>query len=361
MRTAPSERPAVIVVGGGQAGLTAGYYLSRAEIPFAILDASPRAGNSWRRRWDSLQLFTVARYSALPGLLFPGDPEHFPGKDEVADYLEQYARHFELPVRLDSHVTSLQASNGGYRLETHSGTYESAQVIASTGAYQRPYTPPVARKLDGDVTQLHSSDYRNPAQIPGKDVLVVGAANSGAGIAADLARDHRVRLSQGGRLRHLPRRILGKSLPWDGDHLGLIAAPFDSWRGRTQRNDFVVGPSLRQLERRLGIEVVGRVVDASGRIARLEGGREIEIDAVVWATGYRSDYSWIEVPVLDEHGAPKHRRGVSEAPGLYFLGMANQYSRGSSLIYWVKNDAAYIVERVARNAAAQPKRRGSPA
>jgi len=344
--TAPGERAEVIVVGGGQAGLAAGYYLSRAEIPFIILDANQRVGESWRRRWDSLQLFTVARYSALPGLEFPGDPEHFPGKEEVADYLEEYARHFELPIRSDSRVTSLQASNGAYRLNTHSGSYETDQVIVSTGAYQRPYTPPIARKLDGDVGQFHSSDYRNPAQISGTDVLVVGAANSGAGIAADLARDYRVRLSQGGRLRHLPRRILGKSLHWYGDHFGLIAAPFDSWRGRTQRNDFVVGPSLRQLERRLGIEVVGRVVDADGRIVRLERGREIEVDAVVWATGYRSDYAWIGVPVLDEQGAPIHRRGVTDSPGLYFLGMANQYSRGSSLIYWVKDDAGYVVDHL---------------
>jgi len=358
--TSPSEQVEVIVVGGGQAGLAAGYYLSRAGVPFVILEASSRVGESWRRRWDSLQLFTVARYSALPGLRFPGDPEHFPGKDELADYLEEYARCFELPVRLDSDVTSLESSAGGYHLETHSGSYDAAQVIVSTGAYQRPYTPPIAQKLDG-VVQFHSAGYRNPDQILGNDVVVVGAANSGAGIAADLAHGHRVRLSQGGRLRHLPRRIFGKSLHWYGDHLGLIAAPFDSWRGRTQRNDFVVGPSLGELQRRLGIEVVARVVDAGGRIVRLEGGREIEVDAVVWATGYRSDYSWIGVPVLDEHGAPIHRRGVTNDPGLSFLGMSNQYSRGSSLIYWVKNDAAYIVDQVVQNTAVQPRPRGSQA
>ncbi len=349
------------MVGGGQAGLAAGYYLSRAGVPFVILEGNSKVGESWRRRWDSLQLFTVARYSALPGLRFPGDPEHFPGKDEVADYLEEYARCFELPVRLDSHVTSLESSAVGYHLETRSGSYDATQVIVSTGAYQRPYTPPIAQKLDAGVVQFHSAGYRNPDQILGNDVVVVGAANSGAGIAADLAHGHRVRLSQGGRLRHLPRRILGKSLHWYGDHLGLIAAPFDSWRGRTQRNDFVVGPSLGQLQRRLGIEVVGRVVDTGGRIIRLEGGREIEVDAVVWATGYRSDYSWIGVPVLDEHGAPIHRRGVTNDPGLSFLGMSHQYSRGSSLIYWVKNDAAYIVDQVVQNTAVQPRPRGSQA
>src|SRR5712692_81812 len=260
-----AESAEVIVVGGGQAGLVASYYLAQAEVPHLILDAERRTGDAWRRRWDSLVLFTVARYSALPGLRFPGDPEHFPGKDEVADYLEDYARTFELPVRLDNHVTSLERSNGGYRLHSDSGAYEAAQVIVSTGAYQQPYIPPLAQNLDVDVVQLHSAGYRNPDQISGADVLVVGAANSGAGIAADLADGHRVRLSRGGRLRHLPRRILGKSLHWYGDHLGMIAAPVDSWRGRTQRNDFVVGPSLRQLSRRHGIELVGRAVDAGGR------------------------------------------------------------------------------------------------
>jgi putative flavoprotein involved in K+ transport len=347
------RRTEVIVVGGGQAGLAAGYYLSRAEIPFLILDAGPRLGDSWRRRWDSLKLFTVARYSTLPGLEFPGDPEHFPGKEEVADYLEAYAREFELPVRLSSQVTSLEPSNGGYRIETSCpyglGPYEANQVIVASGAYQRPFTPTIAEKLGDQVNQLHSAEYRNPEQVPTGDVLVVGAANSGAGIAEDLAQSHRVYLSRGTRIPRLPRRILGKSLHFWGDQLGLIGAPLDSLRGRTQRGDVLVGPSLRQLSRRHGVELVGRAVEADGTTVRLDDDRAIEVDAVIWATGYRSDYSWIRVPVFDEHGVPRHRRGVVDSARLYFLGMKDQYSRGSSLIYWVKEDAAYIVDRV-RNA-----------
>ncbi len=340
------ERSEVIVVGGGQAGLVAGYHLSRAQVPFLILDASSRVGEPWRRRWDSLLLFTVARYSSLPGLPFPGDPEHFPGKDEVADYLETYARTLAQPVRLDTPVTGLERSDGSYRLDTAAGAYAARQIIVATGAYQQPYVPAIARKLDDDVIQLHGAEYRNAGQISGESVLVVGASNSGAGIAADLADGRRVHLSHGRKLRHMPRRILGKSLHWWGDKSGLIAAPFDSWRGRTQRNDFLVGTSLRQLARRHGIEVVGRAVDAAGRTVRFEDGREVEVDAVVWATGYRSDYSWIKLAVFDEQGEPVHRRGVTDCPGLYFLGMPTQYSRGSSLIYWVKDDAAYIVELV---------------
>ena len=233
------KEPQVIVIGGGQAGLAAGHYLSRTKLSFVILEAASRVGDSWRRRWDSLQLFTAARYSSLPGLDFPGDPEHFPGKDEVAEYLEDYARRFELPVQLETAVRSLEPSDGAYRVVADDGsglrTYEANQVIVATGAYQRPYVPPVAERLSPEVTQLHSGEYRNAGQIPGGDVLVVGAANSGAGIAEDLSATHRVYLSRGKRIPRMPRRILGKSLHWYGDHLGLIGAPLDSLRGRTQR------------------------------------------------------------------------------------------------------------------------------
>jgi putative flavoprotein involved in K+ transport len=336
----------VIVIGGGQAGLTAGYYLTRAKIPFMILHAGARVGDSWRSRWDSLTLFTPAVYSALPGLPFPGEPEHYPAKDEVADYLEQYAKTHELPVRCDTRVSSLEHTDGPYRLKTQSGNYEAAQAIVATGAYQRPYIPPISEQLSEDVTQLHSADYRNPNQLPARRVLVVGAANSGAQIAEDLAQTHQVLLSQGARIPRLPRRMLGKSVHWYGDHLGLIAASLDSWRGRTQRGDMLIGTSLRQLKRHHGVELLGRTVDAHERTVTLNDGRELEVQAVVWATGYRPEYSWIHAAVLDPEGAPIHRRGVTQSPGLYFVGMKNQYSRGSSLLHWVKQDAEFIVEQL---------------
>jgi putative flavoprotein involved in K+ transport len=351
------ERRDVIVVGGGQAGLAAGYYLSRAGIPFLILDASAGAGDAWRRRWDSLELFTVARYSSLPGLPFPGVPERFPGKDEVADYMEQYARHFELPIQLASPVTRLARSANGYLIETDAGdagrSYEAAQVIIATGAYQRPHTPPIAAKLADDVVQLHSADYRNPAQIPEGTVLVVGAANSGVGIAEDLAASHDVHLARGSKLPRLPRRILGKSLHFWGDHLGLIDAPFHTLRGRTQRGELLVGTSPRQLARRHHVKLHPRAVDANGRTVHFADRDTLDVDAVVWATGYRPDYSRIDIPVLDERGELRHQRGVTDSPGLYFLGMHGQYSRGSSLIHWVRHDAAYLVEQIKTTASAR--------
>lgn len=333
------------MVGGGQAGLTAGYHLKRAGVPFVILDAAARGGQSWRERWDSLELFTPAGYSALPELPFPGDQERYPGKDEVADYLETYADELELPVRRGARVTALERSNGEYRVTTESDTLHAGQVIVAVGAYQRPHIPPIADGLSDVVIQLHSAAYRNPEQVPARRALVVGAANSGAQIAEDLAPSHQVFLSRGSWLPHLPRRILGRSLHWWGDHLGLIAAPLHSWRGRTQRGELLVGESLRRRARRAGIELLGRAVEAERRTAGFDDGRTIEFDAVIWATGYRSDYSWIHIPVFDEGGAPRHRRGVTDAPGLYFLGMHGQYSRGSSLLYWVREDAAYLVEK----------------
>jgi putative flavoprotein involved in K+ transport len=341
-----TEQAEVIVVGGGQAGLSAGYYLTQAKIPFVILHGGARVGDSWRERWDSLTLFTPAVYSALPGLPFPGDPEHYPGKEEVGDYLERYAQTNELPIRYDSPVTSLQHADSGYRLQTPSGVCEAAQVIVATGAYQRPYIPPISEQLSDGVTQLHSAAYRNPDQIPAHRVLVVGAANSGAQIAEDLASTHQVHLSQGTRIPHLPRRVLGKSVHWYGDHLGLIEASLDSLRGRTQRGDTLIGTSLRQLKRHHGVELVNRTVNAHERAVTLKDGREIEVETVIWATGYRPNYSWIHAPVLDAQGKPIHRRGVTQSPGLYFVGMKNQYSRGSSLIHWVRHDAEFIVEQL---------------
>jgi putative flavoprotein involved in K+ transport len=304
-----TEQAEVIVVGGGQAGLAAGYYLTQAKIPFVILHSGSRVGDSWRERWDSLTLFTPAVYSALPGLPFAGDPEHYPGKEEVADYLERYAQTLELPIRYDSQVTSLEQADGGYRLQTPSGSYKAGRVIVAAGAYQRPNTPPMSEHLSDEVTQLHSAEYRNPDQIPARQVLVVGAANSGAQIAEDLAPTHTVHLSQGARIPRLPRRLLGKSVHWYGDHLGLIAASLDSLRGRTQRGDTLIGTSLRQLKRHHGVELVDRTVDAQEHTITLKDGRELEVETVIWATGYRPDYSWIHTPVLD----PKARRSTAAA------------------------------------------------
>jgi putative flavoprotein involved in K+ transport len=339
-----------LVIGGGQAGLAAGYYLSRAGVPFLILDAGDRIGHSWRERWDSLELFTVGRYSALPGLPFPGDPEHFAGRDEVADYLASYVERFELPVRMKTRTMRLAQTGGRYRVEAADGSsYEASQVVIATGAYQCPYTPEVARQLDPSIAQLHSTEYRNPDELPEGDVVVVGGANSGVQIAQELSRTRHVRLAIGTKPLRLPRRILGKSLHWWGDHLGLMTAPIGRFRHSKRSGDLLIGTSYRQLTREHGVELVGRVVGADAGGLRVEDGPHVSADVVIWATGFRPDYSWIDVPVLDAGGEPIHRRGVTRSPGLYFLGMHLQYSLGSSLIGFVKHDAEFIVSRIAES------------
>jgi putative flavoprotein involved in K+ transport len=349
------RRVDVAVVGGGQAGLAAGYFLRRAGIEHVILDASVRVGDPWRQRWDSLELFSAARYSALPGLSFPGELERFPGKDEVADYMEDYAREFELPVRSQTRVTALRAAEDGYLLDCGRTTYEANAVIISTGAYQLSYTPPIASGLDEHVTQLHSTEYRNPEQLPVGETLVVGGANSGVQIAEELSATRPVHLAVGHRPRRFPRRILGQSLHWWGERLRIIRTPLEHpIRRLLGAKEMLIGTSWGQLRRRHNVRFHKRAVEAAGRTVRFHDGDVLDVDAVVWATGFCPDYTWIDASIFDESGKPEHRRGVTSAPGLYFLGMHHQYSLGSSLIGFVEDDASYLVNVIRGERARVP-------
>lgn len=335
-------RTDVIVVGGGQAGLAMGHHLARRGIGFAILEGAERIGESWRSRWDSLRLFTPARYSALPGMPFPGDPDAYPGKDDVADYLEAYAARFDLPVRTGARVLSLRPDGAGWTAETGAARYEAPRVIVATGPFQQPFVPPLASALPAEVAQLHSASYRNPAQLPAGDVLVVGAGNSGVQIAGELSRSHRVHLAAGERMPRLPQRVLGRSLFWWLERAGLMDVPAHSRRGRRMsRTDTLIGTSPGAL-RSHGVHVVGRVVDVTDGTVRTADGREIRPAAVVWATGFRPRFDWIDAPVFDARGAPLHDRGVTAAPGLSFLGLSWLHTRGSALLGWVGRDAEHL-------------------
>lgn len=334
----------VVVIGAGQAGLAAGHYLAQAAVPFVILEGAPRIGDTWRARWDSLRLFTPARYSALPGLPFPGDPWHYPDKDEVADYLETYAEKFALPVRYGMRVTALDRSGDGYLVRTADGTRRATAVIVATGAFQEPKLPSFAADLASEVFQMHSSRYRRPTQLPDGQILVVGAANSGLQLAAELSAagtSRRIHLSIGSRLMPLPRRILGADVFWWLDNLGIMRMP--TWLAGNK--DALIGQSIRRLLHDADVTAHGRCVGASGRTARFADGDTLDVTAVVWATGYRPDYSWLRVPVLDD-GRPSQRRGVTSSQGLYFLGLERMHTSGSSLLGWVRYDAKYIVSQI---------------
>ncbi|GAA2340832.1 NAD(P)/FAD-dependent oxidoreductase [Dactylosporangium salmoneum] len=343
-----------VIVGGGQAGLALAYYLRRAGQDFVVLDAHPRVGDAWRRRWDSLALFTPNRYNGLPGRAFPGDPDAHPTKDQVADYLEDYAARFGLPVRLDSPVTSVRPGpGGGFVVETPHRRYDARQVVVAAGAFHTPSVPGFAARLAPSVVQLHSSRYRNPGQVPGGDVAVVGAGNTGVQIAGELAADgRRVALSAASLGPALPQRWLGRDIFWWFDRLGTMRLGPDGPLGRRirERNP-IIGTDVRRL---LGdVERLDRVVGAAGRDLVLAGGATRRVDAVVWATGFRPHYPWLEVPVLDPSGAPVHRHGVTAWPGLYFLGLPWQRTRGSAVLGWVGRDAAVLARRILADAPAR--------
>jgi putative flavoprotein involved in K+ transport len=337
----------VVVVGGGQAGLALGSHLAKQGCSFVILEGASEPAAAWRERWDSLRLFTPARYDALPGMDFPGDPDRYPTRDEVATYLTDYARRFDLPVELNSRVRSLRSRSGTHLVELDDRTYAAEQVVIATGPFQTPFVPPIAKDAGAHVVQMHSIAYRSPESVPHGRVLVVGAGNTGFQIAQELSGSREVHLSVGSRQTPLPQRILGRDLFWYLDSTGLIRKTTDSRIGRRMAGrDTLIGSSARRLRRRHGVELHGRAVSLAESTVAFDDGSELDVASVVWATGFRADHSWIDAPVFDEAGRVLHRRGVTDTPGLYFLGLSWQHTRGSALLGWVKDDAEYLAARI---------------
>jgi len=341
------EQREVVVVGGGQAGLAIGYFLAEQGRDFVILEAAAAPAAAWRERWDSLKLFTPVRYSSLPGLAFPGDPDSYPTSDEVVDYLTHYAQHFDLPVALGSRVRSIRGTGGAYRVETEDRSYTAEQVVVATGPFQAPFVPAIADRLRPEVTQLHSTAYRSPEDLPGGRVLVVGGGNTGFQIAEELAASREVHLSVGSRQKPLPQRVLGRDLFWYLEATGLIRKSRETRIGRRlEGRETLIGSKPRTLRRRHGVELHPRAVDASGSMVTFEDGTGVDVQGVLWATGFRPDYSWIDAEVFDEKGRVVHERGATDAAGLYFLGLSWQHTRGSALIGWVGDDAEHLSERI---------------
>jgi len=337
----------VVIVGGGQAGLALGYFLGQQGRRFTILEAAEEPAAAWRKRWESLKLFTPARYDALPGLAFPADPDRYPGRDEVAAYLTDYARRFDLPVELDSRVRAIRKTDTTYLVELDDRTYEADQVVVATGPFQEPLVPAIAERLDSDVVQLHSSAYRTPESIREGPVLVVGGGNTGFQIAEELSASREVHLSIGSRQTPLPQRILGRDLFWYLEASGLIRKTTASRIGRRMAGrDTLIGSRPGTLRRRYGVRLHGRAVDAAGSTVRFSDGTELDVRSVIWATGFVVDHSWIDVPVFDATGRVVHQRGVTESGGLYFVGLTWQHTRGSALLGWVKDDAQYIAQEI---------------
>ena len=355
-RDQPSRSSDTIVIGGGQAGLATGYYLQQQQHDFVILEANARIGDSWRKRWDSLRLFTPARYDSLPGMPFPMPAHTFPTKDQMADYLEAYAARFALPVQTGVKVECLARHEGRFIVTAGDQRLEANNVVVAMANFQRPRVPPFAAELDPDIVQLHSSAYRNPAQLRPGGVLVVGAGNSGAEIALEVARGHPTWLS-GRHTGHVPFKIDGIAARLVLTRLVLrllfhrivtVQTPI----GRRVRPKVLAhgGPLIRVKPRDLaaaGIIRVPRTAGVRNGQPVLEDGRILDVANVIWCTGFDPGFAWIDLPIFKQ-GEPLHERGiVASAPGLYFVGLNFLYALSSTMIQGVGRDAAYIARAIA--------------
>jgi putative flavoprotein involved in K+ transport len=337
----------VAVIGAGQAGLAIGSLLARQHRRFVILDGADSIGAAWRDRWDSLVLFTPRRYDSLPGLAFPGDPDGYPTRDEVVAYLEQYASAFELPVRLRRTVRSLAKNGRAFELELDGHSIEADQVVIATGPFQTPRVPSFASQLAPPVFQTHSLGYRRPSDVPDGTVLVVGGGNTGYQIATELSATHQVHLAIGARQTPLPQTLAGRDLFWWLETTKLLNTPVDSRLGqKLSRRDTLIGSNPRAVKRD-GVQLKPRATNASEHTVSFADGTELSVDAVIWATGFALDHTWVDLPVFESQGGVVHERGVTAIPGLYFLGLPWQHTRGSALLGWVKHDAEYIARQIA--------------
>jgi putative flavoprotein involved in K+ transport len=354
------RRIETVVVGAGQAGLSVGYHLARRGLRFVILDANDRIGDAWRRRWDSLRLFTPARFNGLDGMRFPGAAHSFSTKDEVADYLESYAARFELPVETGVRIERLSRNGDTYLLAAGEQRFEAANVVVAVSSYQVPRTPAFASSLSEDVVQMHSVAYRNIAQLQKGRVLVVGVGNSGAEIAIDVAKSHPTWLA-GTESGGIPFRIDSVwaryvLLPLIYRVIGHRVLTVRTPIGRRVRPRMLghAAPLLRVRPADLaaaGINRVGRVVGSRDGYPVLADGSALAAENVIWCTGFGPDFSWIDLPVFGEEKEPKepiHVRGVvAGEPGLYFVGLHFLYAMSSGFLPGVGRDAEYVVDHIA--------------
>ncbi|MBI1256699.1 MAG: SidA/IucD/PvdA family monooxygenase [Chloroflexi bacterium] len=345
-----------IVIGGGQAGLATGYYLKQQQRDFVILDANQRVGDSWRKRWDSLRLFTPACYDALPGMPFPAAAHTFPTKDDMADYLEAYARRFDLPLRTGTRVEHLSKQGNQFVLEANDQQYTADHVVVAMSSWQKSRIPPFASELDADIIQLHAGDYRSPSQLRDGGVLIVGAGNSGADIALDVAHNHTTWLS-GRDTGQIPFRIESFLARLVLIHivLGLLfhrILTIKTPMGRKMRQEGLAHgmPLIRVKPKDIAdanIQRLPRTIGVRDGRPLLEDGRVLDVANVIWCTGFRPNFSWIEFPIFND-GEPIHERGVvSSVPGLYFVGLNFLYAVSSGQVQGVGRDAKYVARQIA--------------
>jgi putative flavoprotein involved in K+ transport len=360
--TAEPEQIDAVIIGAGQAGLSAGYHLAQRQRDFVILDGGARVGDAWRTRWDSLRLFSPARFDGLDGMPFPAPRDYCPTKDEMADYLESYAKHFDLPVRTGTRVDRLWREGSRYMISAGNTLIEARNVVIAMGNFQTSRIPELARSLSPEIVQLHARDYKNAGQLRKGAVLIAGAGNSGAEIGLETARAGFPTFISGPSTGEIPfsfasrigKHVLGPLLFRVVFHRVLT---IDTPIGRKLRPKlFRAGtPLIRTKEHTLraaGATRVGRTVGVSDGKPMLDDGRVLDVANVVWCTGFDPGLSWLDLPIFDAQGEPMQKRGIVESePGLFFVGRHYQYAMSSGMVHGVGRDAEFIARAIAARGA----------
>ena len=348
-----------IVVGAGQAGLSIAYQLKTAGFSFLVIDGADEVGASWLKRWDSLSLFTPSEYNNLPGLDFPMPQGAYPDKNDVARYLKNYVETFDLPIKLNCTADKVTRIGEQYHVETPAGLLHATNVIIATGPLHTPFVPPCHSDISSDVIQLHSSEYKNPGQLQDGDTLVVGAGDSGAQILSEIAdskSEQQVYFSGNTTSTVLPQEFLGKTLWWWFSKVGFLSVNKFSWLGQKLSSSIqpIIGTDVKQILAKSNVTTVGRTLSADGDKITFAGpaanpaikSQISSIKNIVWATGFRPDFSWIDNIALDEKGYPENYRGIGKQEGLYFIGLPWMYTRGSATLGGVQDDAKFLIEQL---------------
>lgn len=341
-----------IIIGAGQAGLAAAYYLKQHMLDYMIIDANHQVGAPWLNRWDSLKLFTPTEFNHLPGMPFPFKQGHYPNKYQVADYLQSYARNFAMPIKFGHKILKLKKTGDIFVLKSQTKTFLAKNVIVATGPFHTPYKPKFHQKISPEIVQIHSEHYKNTDQLQKGDTLVVGSGDSGVQILQEIADTGRqVYFSGETRIASMPQELFGKTLWWWFARLGFLSVNKYSWLGKhlSRRAQPVIGTDVKALLKRKNVTSVGRALDAQNANIIFKKANVSSIKNIIWATGFKPSFHWIKNIQLDELSYPKNYRGVSPMQGLYFVGLPWLYTRGSATLGGVKKDAEYLIDMIMNN------------
>lgn len=344
-----------IVIGAGQSGLSIAYHLKKQNLDFLVLDANSETGEPWLKRWDSLKLFTPSEFNNLPGLAFPHKKGHYANKYEVADYLKQYVSTFNIPITFNEKIIALKKEDNHFVVNSKNNVFKAKNVIVSTGPFHTPFTPAFHSNITDNVLQIHSEHYKNPNQLQTGDTLVVGAGDSGVQILKDISETNRtVYFSGDTNIATLPQELLGKTLWWWFKKIGFLTASKHSWIGKKLINGRqpVIGTDVKKLFKRPNVHCVGRTLDANKREIIFEKKTTSSIKNIIWATGFKPNFNWIQNEKMDAKNYPINYRGVSTINGLYYLGLPWLHTRGSATLGGVKSDAKYLSDYILNSTAA---------